>query len=288
MLLLSHSSRNNSWRSPSSARPPRWRRCVSEAVELKTGDALSMADGRTAIVAKMTEDDAGPSSLPCATYNFEVADYHTYFVGELGVLVHNNAARACQQALSILTKFYEREGDIWQAYVRSLERFPTALTERIRLRVFNETRAKWFSGEFLGSTPPWLNTTVQDLGQAGDSAILGKNLKSIGIEAPWYSVDGSEVAAHHIVAHGDQRAAATRALLQQGGVDINEAANGLFLPKNQAVANAYPELGPPHNRIHTDSYYQTLEQRLSITAPANMRKELQRIADELIRGVFPW
>lgn len=27
---------------------------------------------------------------PVKVYNFEVADYHTYFVGETGVLVHNN------------------------------------------------------------------------------------------------------------------------------------------------------------------------------------------------------
>ncbi|WP_046243491.1 polymorphic toxin-type HINT domain-containing protein [Hymenobacter terrenus] len=54
------------------------------AQDLQPGDLLSRADGAVTAVLQVT--------LQAATspvYNLEVADYHTYFVGSTGLLVHN-------------------------------------------------------------------------------------------------------------------------------------------------------------------------------------------------------
>ena len=61
---------------------------------LCVGDTLQLADGTLAWIVK-----AGLSSGPpddeqsFTTYNFEVEDFHTYFVGETGAWVHNTGAR---------------------------------------------------------------------------------------------------------------------------------------------------------------------------------------------------
>jgi len=56
------------------------------ASRLKLGDRLTEDDGGTLTVTEVTFNPDAPVNL---TYNLEVADFHTYFVGEDGVLVHN-------------------------------------------------------------------------------------------------------------------------------------------------------------------------------------------------------
>jgi hypothetical protein len=119
----------------------------------------------------------------------------------------------------------------------------------------------------------------QLLGKTASSSILGKNLEAMGVVRP------SNSAAHHIVAGSDRRAALARSILQREGIDINEAANGVFLPRSSGVAR------PPrttHSRVHTDLYYREVEQRLRNAAPGTVRTELDRIANELLNGIFPF
>ncbi len=56
------------------------------AIEIRAGDILKLANGKTAIVSKVYSETL---SSPVTVYNFEVEDYHTYYVGEDSVLVHN-------------------------------------------------------------------------------------------------------------------------------------------------------------------------------------------------------
>lgn len=55
------------------------------AQDLKANDLLTSANGKTIKVHSIKLEDTRQD-----TYNFEVADYHTYFVGDDGVWVHNN------------------------------------------------------------------------------------------------------------------------------------------------------------------------------------------------------
>ena len=59
------------------------------AGDLKAGDEVRTADGSTAAVESfesITPDE------PIKVYNFEVEDFHTYYVSEQKVLVHNTCA----------------------------------------------------------------------------------------------------------------------------------------------------------------------------------------------------
>lgn len=54
------------------------------ARDLVVGQGFLLADGREAVLEAVTTEDALDGEI-FTTYNFEVADYHTYFVGTEGV-----------------------------------------------------------------------------------------------------------------------------------------------------------------------------------------------------------
>ncbi len=110
---------------------------------------------------------------------------------------------------------------------------------------------------------------AQELGKAASGDILGRNLERAGQVR--LSVNH---AAHHIVAGGDARAAGARKILAAAGIDINDAANGVFL-----------ETGS-HRRMHTKSYYKKIEDRLRGAGTGNVGKELNKIRTEIKNGTF--
>ncbi|EAY27575.1 polymorphic toxin-type HINT domain-containing protein [Microscilla marina] len=68
------------------------------ASELKQGDSLWLFNGQQVAIDSVVRIDT-----VVRVYNFEVAHNHTYFVGELGVGVHNNCAEeALEEALDIV------------------------------------------------------------------------------------------------------------------------------------------------------------------------------------------
>jgi hypothetical protein len=60
------------------------------ASALKAGTTLVLANGSYADVESIRAERL---KEPVKVYNFEVADWHTYYVGEVGVLVHNDCVR---------------------------------------------------------------------------------------------------------------------------------------------------------------------------------------------------
>ena len=58
-----------------------------EAKDLKIGDQVLLASGEKAAIENVTKEKL---ETPVKVYNFEVADWHTYFVADIGVLVHND------------------------------------------------------------------------------------------------------------------------------------------------------------------------------------------------------
>lgn len=59
------------------------------AIDLKAGDVLVLQDGGYIIVEKTQHEIL---ETPVTVYNFEVEDFHTYYVSKCGVLVHNMCA----------------------------------------------------------------------------------------------------------------------------------------------------------------------------------------------------
>ncbi len=74
-----------------------------KARDLRVGDALCLLSGETVTVESVTVTYL---DTPVKVYNFEVEDFHTYFVGEDGWLVHNTCYDANQQAVISLAKEY--------------------------------------------------------------------------------------------------------------------------------------------------------------------------------------
>jgi hypothetical protein len=92
-------------------------------------------------------------------------------------------------------------------------------------------------------------------------------------------------AAHHIVAHGDRRAADSRAILNNFGIDINDASNGVFLPSN--VKSVNPSNAAVHSRVHTDAYHRAVTQRLvAATQKEDAIGILKQIGQDLLKGSF--
>lgn len=58
----------------------------TEAKELKSGDLTFTADGKLLAISSIEVDGREET-----VYNFEVEDFHTYFVGESGIWVHNDS-----------------------------------------------------------------------------------------------------------------------------------------------------------------------------------------------------
>ena len=62
----------------------------TSAIDLRAGDILVMLNGEYVVVEQVQHELL--ESLE-TTYNFEVADFHTYYVGKSAVLVHNTCVR---------------------------------------------------------------------------------------------------------------------------------------------------------------------------------------------------
>ncbi|WP_165698738.1 choice-of-anchor D domain-containing protein [Bremerella volcania] len=82
------------------------------AKELSVGSQLVLADGQTAEVISITEIDNRTECQP--TYNFSVADSHTYFVGDSAIWVHNKGG-PCERATAYFVKTWQKTGDVVHA-----------------------------------------------------------------------------------------------------------------------------------------------------------------------------
>ncbi len=126
----------------------------------------------------------------------------------------------------------------------------------------------------------WL---VHNAGCCTASADLARNMEAAGMGSP-----PAQSAAHHIVAYDDPRAAPARAVLSREGIDVNDAANGVHLPANRKSAN---NTGHPnaqvHSTVHTNRYYDEVNNRLTSAAPGSVHRELCLIRCELQNGKFP-
>ena len=61
----------------------------TDACKLRAGDILVLVNGEYVVVEKVQHELL---EAPIAVYNFQVADYHTYYVSSTGILVHNKCS----------------------------------------------------------------------------------------------------------------------------------------------------------------------------------------------------
>ena len=97
------------------------------------------------------------------------------------------------------------------------------------------------------------------------------------------------VDTHHIVGRVHELAFAARAYLFAWGIGINDADNGVFLPRYEATRIARMPYAPNHQGLHTREYYLNVTLRLDPVAEVSVtavRTVLKEIKSELIAGTF--
>jgi hypothetical protein len=102
------------------------------------------------------------------------------------------------------------------------------------------------------------------------------------------------VVAHHIVASGDEEAADSRALLFGWGIGINDADNGVCLPRYRVSSIPLHPSAPKHSELHTKVYYHQVFIRLDAAAEVDAkdqkvgRSALREIKGDILQGTFPY
>lgn len=82
----------------------------TKAAFLRQGDLLKLSNGDSLQISKV---DVEYTSTPVVVYNFEVEDWHTYFVGSESILVHNQCAKDFVKASRTpkeVVKFLKKHG----------------------------------------------------------------------------------------------------------------------------------------------------------------------------------
>lgn len=97
---------------------------------LHPGDLLTLADGRDAVVSDVRVEHAAPETT-FTTYNFTVAEHHTYFVGEQPVWVHNIGIDYCGKLTSKMSEIITKKVDDLSKYFDYLVESLNALDPRI-------------------------------------------------------------------------------------------------------------------------------------------------------------
>ena len=87
-----------------------------EMGNLMSGSRLLDKQGATSITVLSSQRQNAPPGETFTTYNFEVADFHTYFIGEQGVWVHNVGREPCERVFEIYHRFRARGDDPWEAF----------------------------------------------------------------------------------------------------------------------------------------------------------------------------
>ncbi len=119
------------------------------------------------------------------------------------------------------------------------------------------------------------------------SRTLGNNLEKAGFARP------DHVCAHHIVARGEPDALPSRDLLYGWGIGINDADNGVFLPRYKDVKVEELPKATHHGTLHKSLVYCARVHRRLTNLPDGAtqemsRKALRRMREEMTQGIFPY
>jgi hypothetical protein len=120
------------------------------AERLQDGDLFALADGGTAAVVGIKFEEAKPSQH-FTTYNLEIEDFHTYFVGQDGVWVHNAGGRECARLRSIYVRLRKAGKTPNEIFLTIERRLPGANAEFVG-RAIDEALGK---DVFPGKTNLW-------------------------------------------------------------------------------------------------------------------------------------
>lgn len=102
----------------------------TSAIKLRAGDILVLSNGEYVVVEAVQHEIL---ESPVKVYNFEVEDFHTYFVGESSVLVHNDCTLGTYKELQGV-KGYESHHIIQDAAVKDMPGYNPKSAPAARLK----------------------------------------------------------------------------------------------------------------------------------------------------------
>ena len=136
----------------------------TEAIEIEVGDKVLLQDGTTAII----EDKiAEQFDTPVKVYNFTVDEFHTYFVGEDRVLVHNSCLTDVQREVWKKYTGTEAKGEVHHG-------LPEELSDWFLKRGLDVN-----SGEFYYDLPTDVHRLKTGAGIHTNNSPLGENWNKI-------------------------------------------------------------------------------------------------------------
>jgi hypothetical protein len=195
-----------------------------------------------------------------------------------------NSPKPTTQDSNPLSRFLNALNPISSAYAAEDEGggFPPALAQAVIQGLLDAATAKR-----LAEQQKILNEArdarqdLLDIAQGkASSRALGRVLEASGVQRP----TGYE--AHHIAAGDADDADPARQVLKKFGININDAANGVFLPAETDTVKLGNEA--VHGTLHTKAYYQAVN---AVLKDARTRQEaiglLQAIGRALQSGDFP-
>ena len=109
----------------------------TEAIKLRAGDILVLVNGKEVVVEKVQHEIL---ETPIKVYNFEVEDYHTYYVSNSGVLVHNQCTNP----------YGKKGGPAHQAKIAEMEkklsqRGYNLIKEEVRIDISNGYKSRRYA-----------------------------------------------------------------------------------------------------------------------------------------------
>lgn len=121
-----------------------------EARNLQVGYSLVLSDGLTAtVVANTTETAAEGQTF--TTYNFEVAEFHTYFAGKRGVWVHN-AGRECERFFTLSQRMADRDGINLVEAAGKAEEYLPKISREVKHSGYSDSIKSVLNGEKIPDT----------------------------------------------------------------------------------------------------------------------------------------
>jgi WXG100 family type VII secretion target len=115
---------------------------------------------------------------------------------------------------------------------------------------------------------------------------LGANMERAGMTRP------PNHEPHHIVPANDPRGTRAAEILREADINVDDAANGVWLPRTSGGAQTprgiQPEGLTSHDAVHTNRYFNELTSRLERAREADrVAEEMEIIRGELQLGIFP-
>ena len=111
----------------------------TDAVELRAGDMLVLLNGELVVVEQVQHEIL---ESPVTVYNFEVEDFHTYYVSKISVLVHNTCRGGAVK-------------NAWKAEQQNVmnggKGINTRWSEAQRIELINTGRVKGYVGHHMKS-----------------------------------------------------------------------------------------------------------------------------------------